>query len=1581
MSTDRHNMPPPTTEPNSIPSPESAEFESRGPTASPMPVPSEWNGRSSSYPRDSDVATCFEQQADRSPTATALWAATRIPYSELEAWANRIANGLLSHGIGTGDFVGICLERSPEMLAGILGILKTGAAYVPLDPSFPDARLAQILQQAHLETILTNQAGSGRCQTLHGALPPGVRLECFSVDPGSSWLRDVSAGRPLVDRRPLDIAYVMYTSGSTGEPKGVCIPHRAILRLVENNDFAQWGVEERILCFAPMGFDASTFEIWSALLHGAQLHLFPSGIQSLQDLSAFLATRKITTAWLTAALFHEMADYFPDALAGVRQLLAGGDVLSPKRVRRVLEAMPPGSRLINGYGPTENTTFTCCHVLQPGDEVGDSVPIGRPIANSWIRVLDEHMNPVAVGEAGELYAGGDGLATGYLNQPKRTDESFVTDPFSDHPQARCYRTGDLVRWRPDGLLEFIGRVDGQIKVRGYRIEPGEIESSISSHPQVRDVAVIAPLRGESRKLIAYITGPLQGHPPSQEELRDFLNARLPHFMLPDEWVILERMPMNPNGKIDRGALPAQRAETSHRGGASGHSLESQMTNLWAEILDRDGLASTDSFFDLGANSLLALRFVEEMKRRHGIEIPPIRVFQHSTALDLAEWVKQGSRSGRTRRNGRQDNSALERIAIVGMAGRFPGAADVPSFWRNLCEARESISFFETDELDPGNDPRETTADHYVAARGILEDGDCFDAEFFGVSPRLAQVMDPQQRVFLETAWSALEDACIDPSRCENLIGIFGGVVHNTYQPNFLWKRPDLSESVGTLQARLVNDKDYAPISVAHKLDLKGPAVNVQSACSTSLVAISQAFHALRAGQCDIALAGGVAVTAPIRSGHLHLEGGMQSVDGHTRPFDADATGTVFSDGAGMVVLKRLTDAVEDGDTIHAVIRSAAVNNDGADKASFTAPSIEGQASVIAMALEQADLSAEDISYVEAHGTGTPLGDPIEVAGLTQAFRESTERTQFCALGSVKSNVGHLTAAAGVAGVIKTALALRHQKIPASLHFESSNPEIDFEKTPFFVSQQTMHWTNTHNAPRRAGVSSFGVGGTNAHVILEEYWDQPRCEPTRRPAHLLLVSGQNPDRCQTLESKLAQYLQSESAEGLGDVAWSLAIGRKPLSHRSFFVAPDHNSAAELLRGDGPGPRVRRSEAPQRPPGVVFLFPGQGCQSPHMGRGLYAVEPLYRQALDACAAILQEHCGLNLIRLLHPELGQETAAAKTLQKTAFTQPAIFSIEYALARLWMGLGITPTAMIGHSVGEFTAACLAGVMSLEEALVLVAERGRLMESMPAGSMLSARMGAEELKAILPDGLSLACENSPILSVVSGPSSQIDALSVELESLGVVNQILHTSHAFHSAMMDPIIEPFRKQVARKSLNAPTLPIISTATGRALSPDEAQDPNYWARHARSPVRFADALRTAREVAPDQVFLEVGPRNTTSTFARQTGGPELGQRVVSTLEAAGDLEQEPSSFLNAVGRLWTLGVDLDWEIFFAAQEKRRVSLPTYPFQRKRHWIEINAASQSATRPIQRVDSTESSVTVLIENQLDLIEQQLALLKKT
>ncbi|HJT97481.1 MAG TPA: type I polyketide synthase, partial [Rhodanobacteraceae bacterium] len=722
----------------------------------------------------------------------------------------------------------------------------------------------------------------------------------------------------------------------------------------------------------------------------------------------------------------------------------------------------------------------------------------------------------------------------------------------------------------------------------------------------------------------------------------------------------------------------------------------------------------------------------------------------------------------------------EPIAIVAMSGRFPGASDVETFWRNLCEGRESITTFALEDLDPAvGAERDDPA--YVRARGVIDGVEDFDPAFFGITPREAELTDPQQRLFLELSWECLERAGYVPDAHDAPVGVFGGMYNATYFQRHVSAHPDLVDKIGAFQVMLGNEKDYVATKVAHKLNLTGPAISVHTACSTSLVAICQAVDALRSGQCRMALAGGASITCPPKSGYLYQDGAMLSPDGHTRTFSADAKGTVFSDGAAVVLLKRLSDALADGDPVYAVIRGGAVNNDGGIKASFTAPSSEGQAAVVAMALEAAQVDPRTISYVEAHGTATPLGDPIEIEGLTKAYRRVTDERGFCAIGSLKSNVGHLVIAAGAAGVIKTALALAEKKLPPTLHVgDATNPEIDFANSPFVVNTHLRDWRAGH-APLRAGVSSFGVGGTNAHAILEEAPARTPSDPADGP-QLLLLSARTPTALNAAAERLRAHLAAAPDVNLADVAYTLANGRKAFERRACLVADDASDAiAKLATGSA---ALRAGEA--RAPSIVFMFPGQGAQYAGMGRALYASEPAFRAALDECAEILAGELGFDLRDRM---FGDDAAA---LRETSVTQPATFAIEYALARLWIDLGIRPAALVGHSVGEFVAATLAGVMSLDDAARLVARRGRLMQAQPPGAMLSVRMEAEKLVARLPASLSLAAEDAPDACVVAGEIADVETFRIALDADGIACRLLQTSHAFHSQMMDAVLAPFR---------------------------------------------------------------------------------------------------------------------------------------------------------------------------------------------
>lgn len=910
---------------------------------------------------------------------------------------------------------------------------------------------------------------------------------------------------------------------------------------------------------------------------------------------------------------------------------------------------------------------------------------------------------------------------------------------------------------------------------------------------------------------------------------------------------------------------------------------------------------------------------------------------------------------------------IDGVAIIGMVGRFPGAGNVDEFWRNLCEGLESTTFFEDEEIDPSIDPNLCKDPSYVKARGIIPGGETFDAAFFGINPLEAVVMDPQARVFLELVYEALENAGYESESFEGLIGLYAGCGQNTYFANHISGRMEIVDRIGEFQTMLANEKDFLTTRAAYKLNLKGPAVSVNTACSTSLVAIIQACQALSNYQCDMALAGGVSMTTPQNSGYIAQEGSMLSGDGHCRPFDASAQGTMFNNGAGVVVLKRLEDALNEGDRIYAVIRGSGINNDGADKVSFTAPSVDGQAEAVAMAQAYANFHPETISYIEAHGTATPLGDPIEIEALTQAFRVHTDAKQFCAIGSLKSNVGHLVAAAGVAGLIKTALALHYKKIPPSLNFEAPNPKIDFANSPFYVNTELAEWSEGET-PRRAGVSSFGVGGTNAHIVLEEA-PQIQSAGSSRPQQLLLLSAKTSTALEAATVNLQQHLQYNAEINLADVAYTLQRGRKALNYRRSIVCHDITDAIAALQSLDPN-QVNTRHTEIRNPAIAFMFPGQGSQYVDMGLNLYNHEPVFQEVVDECAEILKPLLGRDLREIMYPALSDRETATISLRQTCFTQPALFVIEYALAQLWQSWGVKPQAMIGHSIGEFIAACIAGVFTLEDALMLVANRSRLMWELPEGAMLSVRLPAKEVEPRLSAELAIAAINGPSLCVVSGPTEAIAALQKQLESEEIVCRRLHTSHAFHSPMMDSIITPFAEVVGKVKLSPPQIPFVSTVTADWITAQQATDPMYWATHLRQTVRFAEGVQTLWQ-QPERVLLEVGPRITTTTLARQQAKDIKQQIAISSLSDNAENEAEWTALLKAVGQLWLAGVSIDWSNFYQRETRQRIPLPTYPFERQRFWIDPPPHPNRAATPKLLNSQLENTKTMTKSPQQKLI----------
>jgi len=889
--------------------------------------------------------------------------------------------------------------------------------------------------------------------------------------------------------------------------------------------------------------------------------------------------------------------------------------------------------------------------------------------------------------------------------------------------------------------------------------------------------------------------------------------------------------------------------------------------------------------------------------------------------------------------------SVDAVAVIGMTGRYPGAKNLDQYWENLEQGRETITYFSEEELlEVGIDPAALAHPNYVKAHGVYEGTHLFDAGFFGYMAREAEIIDPQQRVFLECTSEALENAGYDPTTYRGRIGLFAGVGFPEYLFHHFTNQA-VRRSVGTVAFVTSNEKDYIATRVGYKLDLRGPCVTVQTACSTSLVAIVLACQSLLNYQSDICMAGGVRLTMTEKSGYFYDEGGIVSPDGHCRTFDAAAKGTVFSCGSGVVVLKRLEEALADGDTVHAVVLGYGLNNDGSARVGFTAPGVDGQVTVSSEALAMAGVGPETIDYIECHGTGTSMGDPIEVTALSKSFQAKTNKKNFCALGSVKTNIGHTDAAAGVAGFTKVVLSLEHKLIPASLNYSEPNPQIDFENSPFYVNTKLAEWKNgTH--PRRAGLNSFGIGGTNAHVILQEAPPQEASSPSVQ-WQILPWSAKTASALTKSTKNFVSYLKKPSEEEFADIAYTLQVGRRLFQHRAFMVCRDRGDALQAFEDPSPV-RLFSAEREVKNRPVAFLFSGQGSQYPNMGKELYETEVVFRESLDQCFSLLKPHLTADLRGLLYPAHDRIESATTELNQTANTQPALFAVEYSLARLWMHWGIQPDGMMGHSIGEYVAACLAGVFSLEDALKLVAIRGRLMQQLPSGAMLSVLLPEAETRSLmLPgSGLSIAAVNAASACVVSGSHAAIDGLERVVVEKKIACRRLHTSHAFHSEMMDPILGAFGDAVRSVTLHPPVLPYVSNVTGNWITAADAADPAYWVRHLRQAVRFADG---AAELLKDKtrICLEVGPGNALTQLVAQHPSKGMDRPVLQSLPHPKNDPQKDREFaLITAGKLWIEGAHIDWAGMHSAEKRHRIALPTYPFERSEYKISAEAMVDAA-----------------------------------
>ncbi|MFF4809647.1 amino acid adenylation domain-containing protein [Micromonospora chersina] len=1523
----------------------------------------EWNRTATPAEPDDLVHLLIERQARETPAGVAVTDGdTALSYHELHLRAEALAETLRGRGVGIGSLVGVLLPRAVPFAVAVLAVLRTGAAYVPLDPANPPARLRYLIADTAAPVVLT-------CAELAHLAPDGTALLVPDADAPVPAAEPARGGGPRrrARRHPQpsadDLAYVIHTSGSTGRPKGVMVTHRGVC------NYVRWAAQayrlrpgDTVPLHSSVGFDLTVTSLLVPLVSGATVrmigeHLGPEALgEALRGQRTPFGLVKITPAQLDLVR-HQLR---PAELADrTRCFVIGGENLRADQVAP-WRAHAPGTALVNEYGPTETVVGCAAYEVDATAPADGSVPIGRPIANTRLYVLDGWQNPVPAGVVGELYVGGAGVARGYLGQPALTAERFVPDPFSGVPGARLYRTGDLVRLRPDGHLEYLGRTDQQVKLRGYRVELGEVEAAVRRCLPDADVAVrLRRDDPDDPRLVAYLAG---GAETDLAALRAALAADLPSYLVPAALVRLDALPLTGNGKVDDAALPApgraadvprQRpapaapeppaaAPAPAPWDATRVRLERLVMDVWREVLGVDGVGVRDNFFDLGGHSMRLLAVLERLRDRLGDVVTVTDLFRHPTVDALATFLTTAT-TGATPpaaapaptarpRAGGHDGTGQPGglIAVVGMACRFPGARTVDEYWHNIRAGVESVREFSVDEmLADGADPARLDDPAYVRAGTWLPGIDEFDAAFFGITPREAQTLDPQHRLLLECAWHALEHAGHDPSRYPGRIGLFAGSGRSSYLLDHLSGHPELTGALGEHQLSIGNDKDFLLSRVAYKLDLTGPAVTVATACSTSLVAVHLGRQSLLTGESDLVLAGGVSIFPAQRRGYLYHDGGIYSPDGHCRPFSADARGSIESSGVGIVALKRLEDAVSDGDTVYAVIRGSAINNDGARRTGYTAPGVAGQVEVVSSALATAGVDPRSVSYVEAHGTGTSLGDPIEVAALTEAFRRGTGDRGFCALGSVKANIGHTDAAAGVAGLIKTVLALHRRTLPPAINVSRPNPAIDFAGSPFYLNDSARPWTA--DGPRRAGVSSFGMGGTNAHVVLEEPPATPP-RPTAPPAggpHLLVVSARTAAALERQTRGLRGWLDARPEVELGDVAAGLGR-RQSMTHRRFLVVADRADALAAL--DAPQRQFTATHPEGRRP-LVFAFPGHGAQHVAMGAGLYRTEPAYRAVVDECAELVRDDLGLDLRTVLCPAPDGHAEAERRLAEPRLVQPALFVTEYALARSLLARGVTPDLMVGHSLGEYVAACLAGVFPLADALRLVCARGALVGRTPAGAMVAVGLPETAVAGLLDDRVSLAAVNAPELCVLSGDPEAIAALRERLTGEGVDCRPLRVARGYHSALLDPVLDEFAEHAGGVAYHEPERPYLSNLTGGQVVPGQVTDPSYWVRHMREPVRFAESAALLAE--QDAVLVEVGPGHALGGLAR-LAGLAPGQAVAAMRHPRADAD-DLATLLDAAGRLWLAGAPVDWTRFHG-DARPRPALPGYPFERHRYWVD-------------------------------------------
>ncbi|MCP4474042.1 MAG: amino acid adenylation domain-containing protein [Gammaproteobacteria bacterium] len=1462
-----------------------------------------------------------------------------LSYGELDNLANYYTKQFHQHGIGHQTRVALLMTESARLtIICIIALVKLRATYIPIDPRQPDKRIALIIDDAAASFIICDSP-------LPKTVAEKDSLEVLTIANDTISASTNISAPAVIPGSEEDIFYIIYTSGTTGKPKGVPIRYDNVCRLFDSSQpHFNFNQNDSWTLFHSYAFDFSVWEIWGALLHGAKLCLVTEEIKnSPEKFYDYLIEKRITVLNQTPSAFYRlltikkalMAD-----LSALRYVIFGGEKLSYTTLLAQLNNNQYTTQFVNMYGLTEITVHAAFHRLTFDEGNHTNNVIGYPLPGIECLLIDQSGEPVANGMIGEICLAGKNLTRGYLNQPTLNQEKFITLQLPDQRKEIFYRSGDLAKWDDSHGLIYYGRSDRQVKLHGYRIELEEIEQQLQQLDNISAAKVIL-INGtdiNNQFLIGYVI-PASLRQFEEQNISDALAQRLPPHMLPLRIIAIDHFPLTIQGKLDSQQLQERFAvmqqETQSNRNQPTHALIEIVRQCWQEVLDHQDFNTDQAFFDVGGTSIKIIQLHHKLLQYTKNPFPLNNLFTHGSVKKQALLLKNSAAitqpSPQSNRDSHTEQIIVdEPIAIIGMAVQCPGAENIAQFWTNLTQGVESITHFSEEVLrQAGISTEELENPNYVKAKGYFKNADYFDAPFFNMSRMAATLLDPQQRLFLHNAWTALEDAGYPSEECGGKIGVFASQSSiSTYYQRYLLQDNTLRQQQGDYQLYIHNSIDSLASRVAYLFNLSGPAMMIQSGCSSSLVAVAKACQSLQTQECQIAIAGGVAISTPLKSGYLHQEGMILSADGHCRPFADSADGTVPANGVGVVVLKRLSAARDDGDHIYAIIKGYASNNDGMQKSGFTAPGQTGQAAVIASALKKANCRSDEISYVETHGTATKLGDPIEIAALSEAFRYTSQRNQYCAIGSVKSNIGHSDTAAGVIGLIKTALALQHKQLPPSLNYTQPNPNIDFTNSPFYVNTALRNWEPSANKPLHAGVSSFGIGGTNAHVILQQAIDSKPITVEQPTTQIILLSAKTEEALNTQQQNLYHYLQQQplSAKQFADMAYTLQLGRCHFDYRQFWLADDASTLCTQLNQTGNCPTTTTHAR------LVFLFPGQGTQFIETVRAAYSEDTILCKHIEQCCQLLaveQRAC-------LYCYLCGEKQQAPLEEIPAMAQQLLLTIfSYSMAQTLMEFGVQPQAVIGHSLGEYVAACIAGVITLPTMLQLVAMRGKLSEALPAGRMLAVSASAAMLQPLLqnePHAV-IAAFNAPMLTVISGAPDAISRLHQQLDQQQIKCLLLNSQIAFHSTDVNSIMTQFLQVLTQYTFASPTIPWLSSMTGEWM--DETITPHYFVKQLQQPVQFSTALQHSLNEGFNH-FIEIGSGHALTTLVHRHQSAVKS----TTMTPFMNNHYDNNWLATTLAKCWKQHIPVNWHHYHYHYQydnpRQRLSLPTYPFQTECYW---------------------------------------------